>query len=344
MVNDFNKYKLVYTTNVWILTKEKIASTWLKTHFNYEWVYVKFNQQTLEIEIEEYENQDNKIINLDSYNEISQKFKKEWNLFRNNLESEKKFMFLIRNPIHKFISGWIQDNIIRKVNSGFLEQEQKRLYNFFSNTQVDNFIQYIRDTIEKEDLLGPRYFPDVNEIPLIHKDIYEEFILPSDGSFFKQNTNSLFIDMTTGHVEQDLFMIWNILFKNPYNLNLNKIKILDIDIENLESVLINDYNLPINKKNTFYHTRGTYLKNKTYRYMTKYHRIINGIFNLQLFLWFEIISKIYPQELNNDISKLKSFESYKEKYYISKESDFFNIYSHLFWYNIEPKNISLIYT
>jgi len=344
MINNVNKYKVINTSNLWIITKEKIASSWLKTHFNYEWVYIKFNLQTLEIEIEEYENQDNRMIHLDSYNEISQKFKQEWNSFRNNLESEKKFMFLIRNPIHKFISGWIQDNIIRKVNSGFLEQEQKRLYNFFSNTEVDNFIQYIRDTIQKQSLLRSQYFPDVNEIPLVYKDIYEEFILPSDDSFFKQNTNSLFIDMTTGHSEQDLFMIWNILFKNPYNLNLNKIKILDIDNENLEDVLVNDYNISINKKNTFYHARGPYLKNKTYTYMIKHHRIINTICNLQLFLWFEIICKIYPKEFSNDALRLKSIQSYKKKYYMPDEVDFYNIYSHLFWYNINPKIISLTYT
>ena len=340
-----DNYKVFMAENVWILTKEKIASSWLKDVFDYDWITVSFNQETQVVSIDPLHLQQNSSLEENKFNKLSNDFINDWNLLINSSELKKEFIFLIKNPIHKFITGWIQDNIMRKINDGFIDDEKLRLASHFTDFEIEQFFNYIKN-IPKPDNVRNQ-FPDVTELPIEFKNIYEEFILPSQYDYFRRDVNDVIYDMTSGHSSQNLYMLWDMLFHNKLNIDISKIQIIDIDIQDLEYTLFKKYNIFINERSTYRHTRGIYLKNKVHNYMINQHNLINSVLSLQLFFWFEIISKVYSKEFHHKspiFEFLKPITKCKEKFFISETDDFFKIYSHFNWYKNFVHTEPLVYT
>jgi hypothetical protein len=339
MINNHDEHYVFQIQTAWIITREKIASTWLKEQLNCEYIRFYLNQQQFSIIFEEYPYNEEDYMDILKYNEMCDSFKNEWSSLKNCLKTKKQFIFLIRNPIHKFISGWIQDNIMRKLNDNFIDDEKIRLQKYFSIQEIDDFFDYAK----KYSIVNNSRdaFPDVDNLSIQFKDIYEEFCFPREYDIFNKNIQDFGKLVDSGHPSQNLYTLWYLLFKNKFNIDTTQIDIIDIDIQDLEYTLSNKYNFEPSNPLAYKHTRGMYLKTKSYIYLSKHYTIINKYFGLQLFFWFEIISKLY--EKSENFEYLKPISSYKEKYYIPDNADFFDIFTHMNWYSFLPESISLNY-
>ena len=328
MVDEFNIFKLFNFNNSWILTKEKIASSWLVEQVE-GWCEVYIHNHTHEIKLVNFESAHTNF-SEEKYYECLNKFAHSWNLFIQGNKADDNFIILIRNPIQKFVSGWVQDNIMTKVTKEFIERENIRLLEYFDDYLVDRFIEFLN----KQVTTTGSTFPDVSSLPFKFKDIYEEFCFPRNQIFFKRNVKTVLDCTLYGHPSQDLFIVWNLLFKKQ-SLNKDSLHIIDIDLEDLSSALENKFNIKLKEGNTFRNKRSEYLINKAYAYLSEHYTTINQLLSLQIFLWFEIVSRIYKDTPHDD---------YKKKYFIDDTFDFFDIQTHLNWWKYIPTKISLTYT
>jgi hypothetical protein len=346
MILDFNRFILFYSNNSWILTKEKVASSYLKDRFDYDWIEVDINNFSFEIHNIPLHHRSNFDMPEEKYIEYQQKFESDWNNLISNNNKSTNFIFLLRNPINKFVTGWVQDSIMRKVNDDYLYIEQERLSNFFEKEEVDSFINYVIDTINQERMLGPRYFPDVQEIPLKYKDIFEEFCFPKNNDFFKNDIETFLNLTTTGHPAENLYLVWRLCFEKSINFDCNNVHIIDIDLQDIDLTLSKKFGIEFAEKNVNYNKRGDYLKNKAYIYLSQNHFSVNSILQIEMLFWYEIISKLYPKELYESDTLpplLKPLSSYKKKYFIPEHLDFYNFQVHMNWYRYEPKDVQLNY-
>ena len=327
MVDEFNVFKLFNFNNSWILTKEKIASSWLVEQVE-GWCEVYIHNHTHEIKHIKFESAHTNF-SEEKYYECLNKFVHSWNLFIQGKKTDDNFIVLIRNPIQKFISGWVQDNIMTKVSKELIERENIRLLEYFDDYLVDKFIEFVN----KQATTAENAFPDVESLPFKFKDIYEEFCFPRNQIFFKRNVKTVLDCTLYGHPSQDLFIAWNLLF-NKQSLNKDSLHIIDIDLEDLSSVLQNKFNIKLKEGNTFRNKRSEYLINKAYTHLSEHYTIINHLLSLQIFFWFQIVSRIYK-----DVPHHK----YKEKYFIDEDLDFFDIQTHLNWWKYIPTKVSLTY-
>jgi len=328
MVEEFNIFKLFNFNNSWILTKEKIASSWLVEQAE-NWCELYIHNHTYELKFIDFENAETNL-SKEKYYELQHKFVNSWTLFRRGEKTDDNFIILIRNPIQKFISGWVQDNIMTKINKEFIEREHIRLSEYFDDYLVDRFIEFVN----KQATTAGSTFPDVSSLPFKFKDIYEEFCFPRNQKFFRQNVKTVLDCTLYGHPSQDLFIVWSLLFKKS-TLNNDALHIIDIDLEDLSDTLQNKFNIKLKEGNVFRNKRSEYLINKAYTYLSVNYNTINHLLALQIFLWFEIVSKLYGNTPNH---------IYKEKYFIDTALDFFDIQTHLDWWKYIPTTISLTYT
>lgn len=347
MILDFNRFVIFYSNDCWILTKEKVASSYLKDRFEPNWLEVDINNFSLDIHHIDFEDTQNAQISKQKYIEIQQKFYSDWNQLISNNNSSNKFIFLLRNPINKFVTGWVQDSILRKLNNGYIQKEYERLYTLFKKEEVDSFSTYVTNTLIEEQRLGQVYFPDVEKIPLKYKDIFEEFCFPKNNDFFKNDIET-YLDLTTvGHPAENLYLIWRLCFGKSINFDCSNIHIIDIDLQNLELTLAEKFDIKFLDKNVNYNKRGEYLKNRAYSYLANNHKCVNSILQIELLFWYEIINKIYPKQIyeSDTISSiLKPITSYKKTYFIPEHLDFYNFQTHMNWFNYEPTQIELNYT
>jgi len=346
MIIDFNRFVIFYSNNCWILTKEKVASSYLKDRFETEWLEVDINNFSLEIHHINFEHTQNAQISKQNYAEIQEKFESDWNDLISNNNKSNKFIFLLRNPINKFITGWVQDSILRKLNDGYRQREYERLETIFTNDEVKSFSNYITNRITKEQQLGQIYFPDVEDLPLKYKDIFEEFCFPKNNDFFKNDIQT-YLDLTTaGHPSENLYLIWRLCFGKSINFDCSDIHIIDIDLQHLELSLGEKFDIRFVEKNVNYNKRGEYLKNRAYSYLAKNHKCVNSILQIEILFWYEIINKIYPKERydSNISSLLKPITLYKKTYFIPEHLDFYNFQTHMNWFTYEPKVVHLTYT
>jgi len=346
MILDFNRFIVFNSNNYWILTKEKIASSWLKDQFDYDWIEVDINNFSLEVQHIPVDHRPNYDISQERFLDLQQRFSIDWNSLIQGTNTKNNFIFFIRNPINKFVTGWVQDSIIRKVNDGYIDEEQKRLYQYFHTDEVDSFIEFVKKTIEQEKILGPRYFPDVEEIPLKFKDIFEEFCFPKNKDFFKNDVESFLNLTTTGHPAENLFLIWKLCFKDEFSFSKDKIHIIDIDLQDIHSTLSKQFGLSLKDRNVFHNKRGEYLKNRAYSYLSENYYTVNSILQIEILFWYEIVSKLYPKEIyeSKDLpDSIKPLNSYKKKYFIPEHYDFYNFQVHMNWFRYEPTDVKLNY-
>ena len=343
MILTSSRYIVFNHNDCWILTKEKIASSWLKAQFEFTYIELQINPHTLDVEYIKLPHHDLHVSD-EQFSKLKEKFFNDWNNFINGSE-ENNFIFLIRNPVNKFMTGWVQDRIIAKLNTAFIETEKERLSAYFSVGEVDNFLKFsLEQSNIRNEATPQRIFPEIESLPEIFKDIYEEFCFPRNPVLLEENAKQLIENtITTGHTSQTLYILWKFLFKSKYT----KLHVIDIDLEDLEYVLLNKFNLPISPKPNDKYVRLEYMRNKTYRYLSNQYVVINAFLETELFFWFEIISKIYPKSMY-DAEKLpmgiKEMSEYKKRYFIPEHFNFFDIETHINWWQYEPEEVSLNYT
>lgn len=286
----------------YVLTLPKIASSWMhelftqntslrdvptdKTDLN-DFNRLMINQLNLKVN-HEYDG--------DFVAHDTTEFSKDWESLLNGNKIEKDFIFLMRNPIDKFIVGVMQDFLFKDffVDSPIIsdlltkyenKEELKEFYDFHNkefsetgnaewwhsppikfSTEVYNVLSYlIKCILEK-------WMSDVKNIP----------------------------DYRTGHKNTALFLYYKILFNS--NIDKNKIKIIDIDKENIFNYLNEKYDLKLNVEfKQKFNLNHPLIKIMAKNCMIEYRDIINEILATDILLYCDLYNHLYSENLTPEI-------------------------------------------
>jgi len=307
MLSDIFCYK---AKNFYILTIPKVASSW---------VYQLFlnNEGLRDIPKNEIHKNDNNTIGINqlnfntdiyksdetSYDTI--KFEEDWNLFLQN-KSEVDFIFLMRDPISKFITGLMQDVILHnfKMDSPHIIEILKR-YPYID--AFNEFNQFNKSKIadgneEWWNILDLKWNDSIyNVMYFIVKNIVDKWMGDVDNIVHYRN----------GHKNVNLFLYYKLIFNSK--INKNKIKILDIDTENIYDYLVDKYNLDL------VHTESKFKFNETAsifkkiikKSMLKHEELISSMFYLDLLVYCDIHNYLYSEQITPETVWFDSLLKYK---------------------------------
>lgn len=282
------------TKHFYVITLPKIASSWLNDFLmnnsnliddsNYSLKYdssILIDKISLDITEDEQFSSNFYNFNL---------FKDDWyNLFNKNGET-KDYIFLIRNPIKKFISGIIQDILLDDIDT-----KSNTFLNYFVNYKnkdnLDKFLE-LDDKLRQTELhwwtVDDTYFED------FVVDVVNHWVEVKVDNFF---TNELkIIQFKSDHKISNIFLIHKLLFNS--SINEEKIKILDIDEESIYDYITETYNIQLdlyykNKINKF----SNNLKNIMIKKVSKYIDIIETLHREDVLMYMDIYKKIYNKPI-----------------------------------------------
>lgn len=213
--------------NFYIFSQPKVASSWLhnlyyddRTKENTQSFYL--NQLTFEIQESTH---------------LPNSFLENWKKFVNDEEIEKDFVFLMRDPITKTITGLLQDVIYDKLN--LIIQDIKNYQNLKSD-EIDELYNFHVNQPFEEWWRNPT-FEINNKIEKILSILVDKIIQ----DIF--NDVQTILKIRDGHSSTNYFFLHRLL-KN-LKKNQSKIKIIDIEKENIFDYLKQTYNL--SKSNEF---------------------------------------------------------------------------------------------
>jgi hypothetical protein len=279
-----------------ILTLPKIASSWIHELFlKYKDIGDRpfddtlsnnFNMCSLTLKIGELDN---------NVSDDVREFANEWENLINGKSSHKDFIFLMRDPIDKFVTGAMQDDIFNnfKINSSDIleslnmhsnKDELNVFWEFHKNqTQYNEDIEWWHDI----DLRWP--IEVYNVMSTLIDNIVTNWILNIDNlKYFK-----------TGHKSTHLFTYYKILFISK--IDKNKLTILDIDSENLGSFLKSKYNIPLNDDDIFKINPTTIvIKHMIKKSMVKHIDIINSVLSNDILLYCDLKNHLYSKKVTPD--------------------------------------------
>jgi len=299
---------LYQTKYFYIATLPKVASSWLfdLTHTypeimdiestNEFWAAnIHFNQIDLTI-LKDDENSSYK------FDEV----KRDWDtLIHGNTDISRNFIFLLRNPVNKFISGLMQDVLYQDKSD-----PQKNPLDLKSELFLKIFTNYPnKSNLEKLKLLNDEmiskgftgdwwihdgdWWNDVSFSEIINYWIEQKF-----NKFFSAGFNVR--DYKSDHKASNIYLYHKILFNSQ--IDKNKIKILDIDTENIYDYLIKEYKLE-NIISDVTYKDGRNVSSKVFKKLLiknskNYSEFIQVVLREDIFMYIDIYKKIYGVELD----------------------------------------------
>jgi hypothetical protein len=295
------------SNNFYILTLPKIASSW---------TYQLFlnNPNLRDTPIDKLENMDNNNVYINQINLTSEcdvnnpshdavEFCKDWENMIMEKSSDKDFIFLMRDPIDKFITGIMQDVVFQnfKMNSPHIldilktYSDKKELDDFFKFHKKKTAIENTNEWWHIPNVIWPKYVYDV--IFYIVNNILTKW--------FSDITN--ISEYRKGHSSLNLFLCYKILFNS--NVDVSKIKILDINTEDIYDFLIETYKIDVNidYKEKFNPTAIVF-KDIIKSSMKKYKDLLISVLSIDILLYCDLHNHLYssnitPEELwNNKLS------------------------------------------
>lgn len=305
METEFLECFCYQTKQFYIITLPKIASSWVSDIFRTypeildvhlkEEIYgsvVRFNQINLHItpsdEVSTY--------NFDTIHH-------DWyNLINGNSETSRNFLFLLRNPINKFISGTMQDVLYENKENPKIDPlniNSNEFLKYFVDYPNKNYLEKVKeyDKIFRTDsphwwIIDGDYW---NYQPLI--DVIDYWIKQKLSKFFSLGFNVR--EYKSDHKLSNIYLYHKILFNS--NIDRNKIKILDIEQENIYDYLINQYNLSEVIPDTSYreprNDTGKVFKKLIIKNIKDYSDTIQIVLKEDIFMYIDIYKKIYNIDL-----------------------------------------------
>jgi hypothetical protein len=290
------------SNNFYILTLPKIASSW---------VYELFlnNPKFRDIPIDSVKNIDNNNVNINQLNLFTEydtinashdviEFSKDWENMVMGNSSDKDFIFLMRDPIDKFITGIMQDVVFQnfKMNSPHILDILKT---YPDKKELDDFFKFHKEnTIPENDEWW--HTPNLQWPDCAYSVIM--YIVDVILSKWLSDIDNM-IDYRSGHSSLNLFLYYKILFNS--NVDLNKIKILDIDAENIYDFLIKKYKMDvkIEHKEKFNPTAIVF-KDIVKSSIKKYENLLISVLSIDILLYCDLHNHLYssnitPEELWN---------------------------------------------
>jgi hypothetical protein len=298
------------TKDFYIITLPKVASSWLfdLTHTYPEimdidskdefWASLLiFNQINLSISQGDETSSYN-------FNDLQDDWYK---LIHGNNQITRNFIFLMRNPVTKFVSGTMQDILYQnKENPG------TDPLNMISAEFLQHFVDYPHPIhFEKIKLLNDKYSDSErnthwwtldgkwwNDTDLI--DVINYWIRKKLHEFFKKGFNVR--DYKSDHNASNIYLYHKILFNS--NIDITKVKILDIERENIYDYLIGKYNLGDANSDVSYkeerNKTGRIFKNLIIKNIREYTDIIEIVLKEDILMYIDVYKKIYDIDLTYD--------------------------------------------
>ena len=264
-----------------------------------------------------------------------------WNKQFDGEPSEYKFIFLMRNPTHKFISGIMEDTFVRtyggesnlptfnesltKFSTLYLNWKHNMIELGHSKTMLDEF---------KNDNVPINCKTSIKEKYL---DIYRDTILMPFKEYIKSNTYH------QPHTSIDIFFLHSLVLKSTKRTFSNSaIRIFDLDKENilqlLKELIGSDVCI---QELAAADTDGTNKRGDLprlifYEYIIHNTEVLNYIkklVRLDEYCWFELINKMYPKHLYEKVMSdtISPYNHYKKRYYIKEDSDLNKLETYAQW-------------
>lgn len=307
-MDDLNNLKVecFQTDKCYIITIPKIATSWLVDFFSSNPEYItskdihKFNISEIDtiskfhIKRDVYINQLNLKISK-CYNNLPltydyDKLHTDWESIKSGNDIGKDFIFLMRNPVDKFISGLTQDVLLEKfqpeykknvdiLNSYPNKMELKEFLDFHNNIKLEKDDWWFNEKIKWPDAIG-----NVLDY-LIHNLIKDWF----------DDSNNI-TNYRNYHKITNIFLYNKILSDIT---NKKNIKIVDIGNENLYDVLGSNYNMSSNNiiyKREINRTPDNF-KDLILKNLKPYKDYLISILFLDCFLYCDIYNKTYNTDM-----------------------------------------------
>lgn len=291
-----------------IATLPKIASSWLHEVYKNNDIWdlpentiltgsnsVLINQINLE----------SKLYDKPSYHVVE--FSKEWNNLIHGNTTDKDFIFLIRNPIEKFIVGFMQELIYQKLIldspdmidllEKYENKDDLKVFYWYKNNQIVNYKNRDWWHVPKEDWTIEIY----NVISYLLKNVIDIWIP------YHLNTQNI-KELRNGHMTTNLFLCYKMIFNSK--IDKNKLFILDIDKENIFNYINKNYDLDLNDSyNRKINDSVPILKNIIKQHMLKYKNVIDTIFAYDILLYCDLYNHLYSDNITPEVLLEKTFKN-----------------------------------
>jgi len=239
------------------------------------------------------------------------------------------------------ITGYIQDIFLKHWSAESLENPVflKHIKSIgYNKAEVDAFVkQYVLDPHHEGQDNGifpnVKNFGDNNEFMPMFYDVVKSIV-----DYWAEDTTRVINEINYDHKESNLLFILKLLTFPPTEFDLSKIRVIDIDRQNLGETLKTLYGLKnINIKKE--HSRELSFKYLVYKAFEEHMPLVYSLLAHEALIYAEIINKLYPKEMY----RLNDTEHKTIPPYIYTGKDFlnFNQIGENLMYYLKTENFSL---
>jgi len=283
----YMSYMIFESKKFYLQTTAKTASSWCNNKFG-EPNNITFKINTLKGYPDAIEKDDSE----------QTKYVKDWNSLMNGKSCKKDFVFLIRNPLEKVVTGFIQDVILSEINESSPKSLlfQKYLLDLgYSQYEVTSFCNYYNPLFHTHRGKNFQTFPDVASFgpDNIYLPIFYTMI-ESLVDHWCTNIPRVINEVNQGHKMSNLLLVLKLLTFPPPNVDISKIHIMDINRQNIGESLNMKYGMKI--KTGKMHAREPMFKHMVFGAFKKHIELLSAFLSTELTIYSEIINKLYPSE------------------------------------------------
>ena len=280
-------YMIFESKKFYLQTTAKTASSWCNNKFG-EPNNITFKINTLKGYPDAIEKDDSE----------QTKYVKDWNSLMNGKSCKKDFVFLIRNPLEKVVTGFIQDVLLSEINESSPKSLlfQKYLLDLgYSQYEVTSFCNYYNPLFHTHRGKNFQTFPDVANFgpDNIYLPIFYTMI-ESLVDHWCTNIPRVINEVNQGHKMSNLLLVLKLLTFPPPNVDISKIHVMDINRQNIGESLNMKYGMKI--KTGKMHAREPMFKHMVFGAFKKHIELLSAFLSTELTIYSEIINKLYPSE------------------------------------------------
>ena len=338
---EYSDWTIHEESNFYLVCGPKLMSSWAHGKFR-KFSNIKFQTSDLSI------------FNIQSDDVLHKKtIMDDWEKIRIGENSSKPFIFIMRNPTQKLLSGLIQDTVFNYYpNDGTFKDH-------FDNPQHKEFKEdYKKLMVSKgysesliEEFMNSNIYTDAYLIEEKYLRIYQDTLMIPVDWYFDCGTPSW-----RTHMNMDIFILHKMMFHADHSkcrrFNTNMIRIVDMDKECVGTVInkLNGkekrYNYKEvaegvergnrdsgNSSDEFLYGKPGYLKDHNIKTKLMKFSIFEKIFGNDEYLskikflnsgreycWFELMNKLYPLHMYDKALGIekKPFSAYKDTYGITE--------------------------
>ena len=280
-------YMIFESKKFYLQTTAKTASSWCNNKFG-EPNNITFKINTLKGYPDAIEKDDSE----------QTKYVKDWNSLMNGKSCKKDFVFLIRNPLEKVVTGFIQDVLLSEINENSPKSLlfQKYLLDLgYSQYEVTSFCNYYNPLFHTHRGKNFQTFPDVASFgpDNIYLPIFYTMI-ESLVDHWCTNIPRVINEVNQGHKMSNLLFVLKLLTFPPPNVDISKIHVMDINRQNIGESLNMKYGMKIETGKM--HAREPMFKHMVFGAFKKHIELLSAFLSTELTIYSEIINKLYPSE------------------------------------------------